>query len=502
MNKTDKEHIKAYSIVETLENNNFEAYYIGGYVRDMLLYINSFDIDIATNATPDEIIEIFGDDNVDAVGKSFLVSIVNGIDVATYRTDVYSASGHCEPEQAYRLYDDVKRRDLTINSMAYSPIRGKIIDLFKGQDDLKNGIVRFVGDPVERILEDPVRMIRACRFVALLSNNGEIARFAPSTFKAIKDNKEMIREVAPERIHKEIMKVMSACDEPSVFFNKLYMTGLLEIIMPELHNCYWFSGGNHHTEYIHEHLLTCCDELPKEDPVLRIAGLFHDIGKPVVYDEDKFTFILHEQSSADLVVDIMQRLKFSTKDIKRVHGLVLLHMSDMERTSVRTIRRVLSKCSKYGVDWRNLLKLKIADGIANLRKDSLKPKKIEKIISNYERQLANPNLVVCLKDLKINGNDIKSLGFEGVEIKTVLERLLKGCISSPSMNDYRNLMLHAFGFHKQFRKDALSKDRNASRTGFFSWSTNIKETEGESFGTKYERLKEELKERLDNESNM
>jgi len=414
----------------------------------MLLDIESLDEDIVTSATPKELEKIFHDKKIDSVGKSFLVTIINGIDVATYRTDVYNDK-NCEPVRAKTLYDDVSRRDLTINSLAYDPTTNELIDCFNGLNDLDNGIVKFVGNPTKRIKEDPVRMIRACRFVALLSNNDKIARFDTKSFSAIKENAHLIKDVPVERINKEIMKVMSTCDEPSIFFIKLYMLGLLDIILPELANCFFFTGGNHHKEYLHEHLLITCNSITRLKPVLRFIGLLHDIGKVEVYDSETHRFLRHEKASAIMALDIFKRLKFTTKEQNMCYGVVKLHMRNVEfNTKPKSIRKLMSKCIKYKISWMDLLVHNFADKKANINNNEWTKDEKNKFVQMFIDEKNREGLVLQRSDLCVDGKDMLELGFVGEEIKGIIEFLTKSCISNPKLNKRETLLKMTRGYVK------------------------------------------------------
>lgn len=434
--------MKAIDAIKILQDNNFEAYLVGGAVRNMLLNIPNEDEDIVTNATPDEIEKVFSDYKVDSVGKSFLVTIVEGLDISTYRLDHYTREGHCKAVQATSLQDDLARRDLTFNAIAYDPITETFIDPFDGILDLKNGIVRFVGDADERIKEDPCRILRACRFDALLKNEDN-HKFLVD----INNNKEMIREVAPERIQKEIVKVMRTCEYPSMFFWDLRDSGILDIILPELSECFYFDGGKHHSEFVHEHLLDTCDNLP-HDPLLRIAGLFHDIGKPVVHENGKF--ITHEIESAKMTRRILKRLKFSNKFIDQCYGIIRLHMENITvDMKSKKIRKLIKKCFDRKINVIDLILVRFADQRANRSKDLLSTDDKNNITSMILKEIVNPDLVLCVKDLKVDGHDMMKIGYEGKEISEILNHLVKICIAVPENNNKDRLMIHAIGGRKK-----------------------------------------------------
>jgi len=431
-------------IINKLIDNGYEAYQTGGCVRDMLLNIEPTDYDITTNATPEAIEVVFNSDiyRVDIVGKAFLVALVNGYEVATYRKDRID---HAVPAKTFK--EDASRRDFTINAM-YMDEYGVIYDPEGGQEDVEKRLVRFVGNPTQRIIEDPVRTLRACRFCAYLDFSLE-----EDTATAIRYNAHLINDIPKERIHKEIMKVMSTCDKPSVFFEALYSVGLLHRILPEICNCWGFSGGKYHSEYIHEHLFKCCDVLPKEKPLLRLAGLFHDIGKPIVYNTETFSFLRHEIKGVDLIIEVMKRLKFSKKDIEFVSNLVLLHMRVVEKTTKpKKIRKLMADCKKLHVRWEDLLELKFADRKANRRRTSWSWKEKAGFYRMFSIEKLNPNLALERSALNVNGNDMVKIGYQGGDIKDIIDMLLKSVISNPELNNYGTLMAMAKGSFKQLHK--------------------------------------------------
>lgn len=441
------------SIIERICKAGYEAYLVGGAVRDLFLDQEPLDRDIVTNALPDDLIDIFSDRHIDTVGKSFLVTLIDGYDVATYRKDIYSISGGCVPERVKHIKDDLGRRDLTINALAYCPYTGDLIDYFDGIADLNNGVIRFVGDPTERIIEDPVRMIRACRFTTrLTSPDGSPAKLDSRSFTAICNNKELIKSVPSERIKIEFDKVLKTADKPSVFIKNLYDTGLLELLIPELAKCFYFTGGNHHTEDLHDHLLIATDSLSKEKPLLRLAALLHDIGKPEVYDKEKGSFLKHELIGSDIAHKVLKRLKYSTKEISYVTGIIKLHMLDVSTNiKPKSIRRYLKKCYDNQIPCEDLLLHKFADDIANVSKESFTEVDIL-VISKVFKTTAESGCPICIKDLDIDGRDVIELGYKGKYIGIVLEHLLKCCIGDPESNKKERLVKIAIGSKKDLLK--------------------------------------------------
>lgn len=425
--------MREIEIVKKLQEAGFEAYFVGGFVRDSLIGIESDDIDIVTSARTHEIQKVFPDCKP-GLGTKFLVNLVQGIEISTYRFD-YEENGEKIFLFSECFKEDSARRDLTINAIGYDPIKDIYIDHWDGKKDIENKIIRFVGVAETRIQEDPVRMIRACRFAAKIEG-----RLIPSAFFAIKDNTNLIKAVPKERIQKEILKAMKL-RKPSIFFELLHRTGLLNKIIPEMDDCWHFTGGNYHSEFIHEHLLECGDALSSEDPILRLAGYLHDIGKSQSYNEETFSFIGHESVGSNLVNDILKDLKFSLEDTRRVVSLVKNHMRCIEtNSSKKSYRRLISKLQKNNVNIQDFLNLKISDRYANKIRDNYSQEEINTFRNNFEN-CYQQEYVFGVKDLKINGFDLIKIGIKpGKKLGALLSECLNVVIDDPELNDKEYLL--------------------------------------------------------------
>jgi len=318
---------EAYKIAFTLRSHGFSVWIVGGAVRDFLLGEPSNDIDLATNATPDKIITIFSNERIDHVGKSFGVVIVNGVEVATYRKDYYPNEiwGHknCQVKYAKRIKEDLSRRDLTINAMAMDPLTDEIYDPFNGRKDLKNKVIRFVGSTRDRIMEDPNRILRACRFCAKIG--GE---FSSITLSDLKFYKHYLVKVAKERIATEIMKAMKI-RKASPFFINLREINCLEHVFPSLESSWEFDGGDHHRENVGEHNMMCGDAILEKFPLLKLAGYLHDCSKDKAHhiNEGK-NYVGHDQISAEDAFSELMENKFPKKDSEYIFNIIRYHMSD------------------------------------------------------------------------------------------------------------------------------------------------------------------------------
>ncbi len=411
-------------ILQRLIKNKFQAFIVGGAVRDILLGVKPKDYDIATNATPEQIISIFKDRNVKEVGKSFGVVIVDGIEVATFRKDRYFGlnAHNCEITYAETIEEDLSRRDFTINAMAMD-IHGNIIDPFDARLDLEQLCIRFVGDPFERINEDPNRILRACRFSAKLK--GRLGFITRSVLREC--NLYVEKYVAPERIRLELLKAMEI-QEASWFFQELNSLGIY--LFTDMESCVKNNyHGKHHREGIFEHLMIVGDSISPKYPLLKLTGYLHDIGKPKAYqDNGDGTFVGHEKVGCDMVEQDLTRLKFSNDEVKYVKNLVKYHMrhhvSEFDDSS-KMVRRTLSKFKEHDVNYKDFLRLKIADRKGNLAKEKFTLTEIKNMLKCF-RDEVNAKVPFGVKDLAINGNDLIELGLEPGPI---FSKLLNFCLN-------------------------------------------------------------------------
>lgn len=435
------EEERSNQIIQRICECGWNAYLCGGAVRDLFMSFDPNDFDIVTDATPQELEIIFKDQKVKTVGASFLVTLINGVEVSTYRSDRNVGPGreNCITKVCKTLDEDLSRRDFTINSIAVCPYSGDVVDPFNGRKDLERKTIKFVGNPDDRIYEDYVRMLRAARFACLI--NGSLDN---DTKEAIKRNKEYVSLIAPERIRREILKAMKY-KKPSIFFDILYETGILKIILPELEKLYRAPGGVHHNETLYEHSMIAGDSLSSKDPVLRLIGYLHDIGKPtswIISEEENF--INHENFGMSIIDKIFQRYKFTNKENERAKGLTKLHMRSIDSFNTgKSTRRFLKRCSDFNINWKDWLKLKIADNKANLKRDNYSRKKINDIVlSIYKARHQSESGEFKITDLDINGLIImKEFNLSpGPVIGSILKKLLEIVLDDPSLNNQEILI--------------------------------------------------------------
>ena len=428
---------KALSIIRTLNRHGADAWIVGGAARDMLLGQSPKDYDIVTNLPLVDIRRIFKKRKVRIVGTHFQVCLVDDIEVATYRPGLSKKSA-----APSTLKEDLGRRDLTINALAYNPLTNETVDFWGGVKDLENRTIRFTGDPEKRILEDPLRMIRACRF-----KSGLPGVFHEETMTAIRTHHLLVKtRVAVERIRLEVMKAMAG-QRPSLFFESLLDTDLLPHIFPSMIPCIGCDGGPFHGETVWEHALLTGDAVSPKFPLLRLAAYLHDVGKPHSASMEKgwLTFIGHETKGADMIGHELARLKFSNEEIAHVVNLVRQHMRTIDgSSSPKSVRRFAKALMDGEVRVDDWLRLKMADRRANLKKEPYSMARIKGMIGNIRGALDTESHsgALHIKDLAVNGADVMAiLGIPpGKQVGAVLEGLLDKVLDDPALNTRRQLM--------------------------------------------------------------
>lgn len=399
--------MKEESIWNVLADAGYDVYLVGGAVRDIILDKEPKDWDFATNATPDQIKEMFSAfDNhkhfkLDFVGASFGVMIINDIEVATFRGDQYFGNGDKDVEITYvdTIEEDLSRRDFTMNAMAMS-MNGDIIDPFNGIEDINAGIIRFVGNAEDRINEDPNRILRALRFSARfdmsLDNNTWDA-----IINAVKNDK--VSMIASERIGIEIVKTMESTKYASTFWSYMASCGVLNIIFPEMVDGMNHNHGDHHTEDIWTHNMVAGDHISTEYPLLKLATYLHDVGKPVSYDNEEGTFYDHQNLGADIIRRRMTALKFSNDDIKYVVNLVLIHMDGTRGMSAKARRRLKKKLNAYGLDWQDYIMIRTADRAGNLSRPNFTHDQIQDYVDMF---MIEDEVPFSVNELALSGGEI------------------------------------------------------------------------------------------------
>lgn len=314
-----------------------KGYIVGGAVRDIVMNKKPKDYDIATPFYPDDVIKILQDNGLRAIptGIDFgtittILPDIGAVEITTFRSEIYSWEKGRKPDVKFgvTLEEDLSRRDFTINAMAIDSNTGELIDPFEGQKDIEIGVIRFVGNPVERITEDPLRMVRACRFSSRMGFN-----LGTRSELAISENAGQLKRIADERVTEEMIK---ASDNMSGFIDCMsdteLSTELFGNVIEDMKKHKHDTRGMHYGENVYEHtmdVMKCLDKKKKNDPALKLAGLFHDTGKPStkVISDDKIQFIGHEEKSTELCKQNLGKLKgFPRNDIKKACWLVEEHM--------------------------------------------------------------------------------------------------------------------------------------------------------------------------------
>lgn len=429
--------ISVMKIIETLEQAGFEAYAVGGCVRDSLLGRNPSDWDITTSARPEKVKALFSH-TIDTGIRHGTVTVMLehvGYEVTTYRIDgEYEDSRH--PKEVIftpLLTEDLKRRDFTINAMAWNP-RAGIIDEFGGMEDLDEGIIRCVGSPEERFSEDALRMMRAVRFSAQLGYEIE-----PATKAAIRKLAPNLIHVSAERIQVELVKLVESMHPD--YLRVAYETGITRVVLPEFDLCMETEQHNpHHCYTVGEHMLHSMLAV-SSNRYLRLAMLLHDIAKPEKKKTDEQGidhFHGHQEASEEMAKVILRRLKFDNETIRIVSRLIGFHdyRFPAERRSVR--RAVW----KVGEDlFPMLLQVKEADTMAqSLYEREEKLEWIAKVEKLY-REILKDRECLSLKDLAVTGRDLIRAGCApGPELGRILNEMLQDVLEHPEHNNKEYLL--------------------------------------------------------------
>ncbi|KKP47757.1 MAG: tRNA adenylyl-/cytidylyl-transferase [Candidatus Woesebacteria bacterium GW2011_GWA1_33_30] len=419
---------------------NFEIYVVGGAVRDALMGHIVYDWDFTTNAQPSEILTIypdgFYDNSFGTVGISF-ENLDRPFEITTFRTE-HGYSDNRRPDKVIwgkTLEEDLARRDFTVNALALqcqmTNDKCQIIDKYSGLDDLKNKLIRAVGDPSERFNEDALRMMRAVRIGGEL--NFEIEK---NTLEAIKTNSTLINKIAKERIKDELFKILKSIN-PYNGIVLLKDTGLMQEILPELMKCFGVeqkSPQRHHIYDVGNHLLMSLKECKSEDPVTRFATLIHDIGKPQTYkklDSGIITFYNHEMVSTKIAINIADRLRFSAKEKEKFVKLVRFHQFTVdEHQTDSAIRRFLRNIGLENVE--DMLALRVADRLGGgARETSWRLEEFKTRLVQVQKQ------PFSIKDLKVNGKDVMEILKipSGPKVGEILEKLFNEVVENKFLNE-------------------------------------------------------------------
>lgn len=424
-----------------LEKAGFEAFIVGGCVRDLLLGSEPEDWDVATSAKPEEIQKVFPESFYE--NKFFTVTVLTKsknpklkeIEITTYRKEAkYTDKRHPDEVRfAGSLEEDLARRDFTVNAMAVglSKATREIRDPFDGQKDLKTRTIRSVGDPQERFTEDALRMMRAVRFAVTLDFTIE-----DKTSQAIKKNAHLLEAISKERIREELMKIVMA-ERAAQGIELLRHLGLLKYIVPELEEGVGCSQNKHHIYDCYEHSLKSFDYAAKNNfnKYVRLAALFHDIAKPRTKrgEGPEATFYGHEVVSARMTRQILARLKFSKKEIEKIVKLVRYHLFyyNVGEVGESSVRRLVLKVGTENVE--ELLQLRMADRIGS-GVPKAEPYKLRHLKYIIDKVSQDP---VSVKMLKVSGKEVMDIlkMQPGPKVGQILDILLGHVLSDPKKNE-------------------------------------------------------------------
>lgn len=459
-------------VTTTLEKAGFEAFLVGGCVRDLLMNRIPKDWDVTTNATPEEMIPLFEktvyENTYGTVGVCVPRVTDEGvthetclpdrqapeydiIEVTPYRIEAeYSDFRHPDEVRfSNNIEDDLKRRDFTVNALAYNPDKGQIIDLYKGQQDIKDKIIRAVREPKDRFNEDALRMLRAVRFSTQLN-----FVISSETMNAIVDNSHLLKNISMERIRDEFTKIIES-NNPSSGIILLQKLGLLKFIIPELEEGIGCEQGGAHIYDVFEHLLGALDHASNKgfSTEIRLSALFHDIGKPKSRrpgTKKAYTFYGHEVIGARMAKVIMERLKYPKKTTDLVVSLVRNHMffSDTEQITLSAVRRIVQKVGKEHI-WQ-LMEIRECDRVGMKKVEA--PYRLRKYHAMIDEVLRDPLSVSALAidgEVLINELEMKPSRRMG----WILHALLEEVLDDPKKNTIEYLKEKTLGLDKLSDKE-------------------------------------------------
>lgn len=434
-------------VLQTLESGGFKAYVVGGAVRDLLTKTEVTDWDFTTDATPEEIQKLFPDSFYDnrfgtvGIAEKHLDGTGESIyEITTFRTE----SGYSDKRRPDKvvwgknLHEDLHRRDFTINAMALHCVQGKpskceIIDPFDGQTDLKKKLIRAVGDANKRFQEDALRMMRAIRIASQLGFSIET-----KTLLAINKNSSLINQIAGERVRDELLKIL-ASPFPKDGALMLFASGLLQYILPELMETRGVEQAGHHTKDVWNHSLDSLAASPSPNPIIRLATLLHDIGKPKVKasrEGKEITFYNHEVAGARMTKIISRRLRLSKKDSDLLWLLVRWHMFAYEpHMTDKAIRRFIKRIGKENI--ANMMSLRVGDRLGGGSKAS--SWRLRELQTRIEQVLLKP---FTIADLKVDGNDVMEILQlkPGPKVGAILKKLFDEVLDDAAKNEREYLL--------------------------------------------------------------
>jgi len=426
----------------------FSVYLVGGAVRDSFLGTTATDWDIATNASPQAVTSLFHRVIPTGIEHGTVTIPFRGhmIECTTFRTEQGYSDGRHPDSVAYAatIEEDLSRRDFTMNAIAVTLPGGAVVDPFDGRKDITRKIIRTVGNPAERFAEDGLRTLRAVRFSTLPGFTIEQA-----TFDAIRPALPVTARVAVERVREELVKLVSGA-EPLTGLGYLESSGLLELFLPELAECRGIEQKGRHRFDVLDHSFLACAAAPREDLIVRLSALFHDVGKPrtrAVDDHGNYTFHRHEAVSADITKSVLERLRFPNRTVTEVCHLVRMHMFHYEPVwTDAAVRRFMVAAGVENLD--RLFSLRRADTAAISGHTGPLPDLVE--LQSRINGIVAKKQGLTLRDLAVNGNDLKNEGIRnGPAIGLILHELHEAVLDDPALNTKDRLMEIARAFCRE-----------------------------------------------------
>lgn len=424
-----------YAFLQRMEAAGYEAYLVGGCVRDMLMGKMPHDWDITTSARPEQVLRLFDGYAVPTGLQHGTVTVLwqdFSLEVTTFRTET-TYQDHRHPDAvafADTLEEDLSRRDFTVNAMAMDCC-GHLIDLYGGQSDLCAGLLRCVGDPDKRFSEDALRIMRCLRFAATLGFS-----VAPATESAMHTRKEDLSFVSAERLRDELCKLICGKHVGRILLDNWDILG---VMIPEILPCVGFDQQNHHHIYdVWEHIARSVDAVPPT-PVLRLCMLFHDIGKPACFSADEQGvghFYGHAAKSAEMAENICRRLRFDNETAHKIVTLVRWHDREVLCTP-SAVKRALNRLGAE--NFRNLAEIKRSDNLAQNPAYRGRLQEIDAVMALAE-QILSERACFSLKQLAVNGNDLMALGLQGRDVGNMLNALLEKVMDGELPNEEKALL--------------------------------------------------------------
>ena len=423
-------------VLTVLETAGFKAYVIGGGVRDLLTKTPVQDWDFTTDAIPEQIQKLFADNYYDNNFGTVGVKLDDQVfEITTFRTE----SGYSDRRRPDKvawgktIKEDLQRRDFTINAIALTS-KLELVDPFNGKEDLKNKLVRAVGDANKRFAEDALRMLRAIRIASQLGFVIEV-----KTLAAIAKNSTLINQISAERIRDELLKIIASA-YPKEGIMLMFNAGLLEHILPELPTTRGVTQSGHHTKDVWNHSLDALAACPSTEPIVRLATLLHDIGKPQVKaiggKNTEVTFYNHEVVGARIAKTIARRLKLSKKDTDLLWLLVRWHMFQYEpKMTDKAIRRFIKRVGRENIN--KMIMLRVGDRVGGGSKAS--SWRLREFQERIAQVLHKP---FEINDLKVNGNDVMKILklAPGPKVGEILKKLFNEVLDDAKKNDREYLL--------------------------------------------------------------